>query len=31
MVCMRCKLVVKDELAKLGLKYLNIDLGEVRN
>src|SRR5579863_1384078 len=29
MVCMRCKLVVKDELAKLGLKYINIELGEV--
>ena len=28
MVCLRCKLVVKDELAKLGLKYIHVDLGE---
>ena len=28
MVCIRCKLVVKSELEKLGLHYTNIDLGE---
>ncbi len=28
MVCIRCKLVVKDELTKLGLKYITVDLGE---
>jgi AraC-like DNA-binding protein len=29
MVCIRCKLVVKAELAKLGLHYTLVDLGEV--
>ena len=29
MVCIRCKMVVKNELEKLGLKYLVVDLGEV--
>jgi AraC-like DNA-binding protein len=28
MVCIRCKMVVKEELAKLGLHYTTIDLGE---
>ncbi|MDO6428984.1 AraC family transcriptional regulator [Flavitalea sp. BT771] len=28
MVCIRCKMVVKDELAKLGLKYTSVELGE---
>ncbi len=28
MVCIRCKLVVKDELSKLGLTFLHVDLGE---
>jgi AraC-like DNA-binding protein len=28
MVCIRCKLVVKDELTKLGLKYVTVELGE---
>jgi AraC-like DNA-binding protein len=28
MVCIRCKMVVKDELTKLGLKYTSIELGE---
>jgi AraC-like DNA-binding protein len=28
MVCIRCKLVVKDELSKLGLKYITVELGE---
>lgn len=28
MVCIRCKMVVKDELDKLGLKYLTVELGE---
>jgi AraC-like DNA-binding protein len=28
MVCIRCKLVVKDELTKLGLKYMTVELGE---
>ena len=28
MVCIRCKLVVKDELTKLGFKYITVDLGE---
>ena len=28
MVCIRCKLVVKDELTKLGLKYITVELGE---
>jgi hypothetical protein len=29
MVCLRCKMVVKDELAKLGLHYTAVELGEV--
>lgn len=29
MVCIRCKLVVKEELAKLGLHRATVDLGEV--
>ena len=28
MVCIRCKMVVKDELTKLGLHYINGELGE---
>ncbi|MBL0336924.1 MAG: helix-turn-helix transcriptional regulator [Chitinophagaceae bacterium] len=28
MVCIRCKMVVKDELSKLGLHYTVVDLGE---
>jgi AraC-like DNA-binding protein len=28
MVCIRCKMVVKEELAKLGLKYAWVELGE---
>lgn len=28
MVCIRCKMVVKDELTKLGLKYITVELGE---
>ena len=28
MVCIRCKLVVKDELTKLGLHYNSVELGE---
>ncbi len=28
MVCIRCKVVVKDELTKLGLHYTNVELGE---
>ncbi len=28
MVCIRCKMVVKDELTKLGLHYRAVDLGE---
>ncbi len=28
MVCIRCKMVVKDELDKLGLSYLTVELGE---
>ena len=28
MVCIRCKMVVKDELAKLGLHYVTVELGE---
>ena len=28
MVCIRCKMVVKDELTKLGLKYNYVELGE---
>jgi len=29
MVCIRCKMVVKDELAKSGLQYTSVELGEV--
>jgi AraC-like DNA-binding protein len=29
MVSLRCKMVVKEELKKLGLKYITIDLGSV--
>ena len=29
MVCIRCKMVVKAELEKLGLHYIVVDLGEV--
>src|SRR5687768_8772447 len=29
MVCIRCKMMVKEELSKLGLNYINVDLGEV--
>ena len=29
MVCIRCKMVVKDELTKLGLHYTSVELGEV--
>jgi YesN/AraC family two-component response regulator len=29
MVCIRCKMVVKSELEKLGLKYVVVELGEV--
>jgi YesN/AraC family two-component response regulator len=29
MVCIRCKKVVKDELTKLGLHYIFVELGEV--
>jgi AraC-like DNA-binding protein len=29
MVCIRCKMVVKSELEKLGLKYAVVELGEV--
>jgi AraC-like DNA-binding protein len=28
MVCIRCKMVVKEELTKLGLKYSSVELGE---
>ena len=28
MVCIRCKMVVKDELTKLGLHYTTVELGE---
>jgi len=28
MVCIRCKMVVKAELEKLGLEYISVDLGE---
>lgn len=30
MVCIRCKMVVKDELTKLGLHYTVVELGEVK-
>lgn len=29
MVCIRCKMVVKDELNKLGLNYRSLELGEI--
>jgi AraC-like DNA-binding protein len=29
MVCIRCKMVVKEELTKLGLHYVTVELGEV--
>ena len=29
MVCIRCKMVVKEELSKLGLHYTSVELGEV--
>src|ERR1044072_5422576 len=29
MVCIRCKMVVKTELEKLGLHYTTVELGEV--
>lgn len=29
MVCIRCKMVVQDELTKLGLHYMIVELGEV--
>jgi AraC-like DNA-binding protein len=29
MVCIRCKMVVKDELTKLGLRHMVVELGEV--
>ena len=29
MVCIRCKMVVKDELTKLGLHHIRVELGEV--
>ncbi|HEV3251913.1 MAG TPA: AraC family transcriptional regulator, partial [Puia sp.] len=29
MVCIRCKMVVKNELEKLGLHYTSVELGEV--
>ena len=28
MVCIRCKMVVKDELTKLGLHFTTVELGE---
>jgi len=28
MVCIRCKMVVKDELSRLGLQYRTVELGE---
>lgn len=28
MVCIRCQMVVKDELEKLGLKYIDVKIGE---
>jgi AraC-like DNA-binding protein len=30
MVCIRCKMVVKSELEKLGLHYISVELGEVK-
>ncbi len=29
MVCIRCKMVVKEELAKLGIEHTTVELGEV--
>ena len=29
MVCIRCKMVVKEELDKLGIEYTSLELGEV--
>jgi YesN/AraC family two-component response regulator len=29
MVCSRCRMVVKSELEKAGIRFLNIDLGEI--
>jgi AraC-like DNA-binding protein len=29
MVCIRCKMVVKESLERLGVKYLTVELGEV--
>ena len=29
MVCIRCKMVVKEELKRLGLHYITVELGEV--
>jgi AraC-like DNA-binding protein len=29
MVCIRCKMVVKEELTRLGLKFISVELGEV--
>ena len=29
MVCIRCKMVVKDELTKLGIRFTSVELGEV--
>jgi hypothetical protein len=29
MVSLRCRMVVQEELKKLGLRYVNIDLGKV--
>ena len=28
MVCIRCKMVVREELTKLGLQYISVELGE---
>jgi len=28
MVCVRCKMIVKSELDKLGLHYIRVELGE---
>lgn len=28
MVCIRCKMAVKEELTKLGLHYTSVELGE---
>ena len=29
MVCIRCKMVVKEELTKLGIRFMSVELGEV--